>query len=530
MSNKKIQVWLPLLFSITMIAGMYLGYQMRDNMPGKGFFYTEKRRPVQEIMDLIRNRYVDDIKTEELADTAIQAILSKLDPHSVFIPAGQLQQVNEDLAGKFFGVGIEFNIFNDTLNVINVLPGGPGDKAGLMTGDKFLSVDDSLVAGRKMDGDKFRKMLRGDRGTPVRIGFLRGKAQKQVSLTRDAIPLSSIDASYMMNKEIGYIRLNKFSSQTYHEFMDALVALKKLGLQKLIFDLRGNGGGLLDEAVEIADEFLNGDKLITYTEGKHVARKEYRCRRVGQFETQPLVILADEGTASASEVLIGALQDWDRATVIGRRTFGKGLVQEQFDLSDHSALRLTIARYYTPIGRSIQRNYAKGEKAYYEDILKRFHDGETQTADSVKNDTSKIYKTSKGKTVYGGGGISPDVFVALDTTGIFEKPGNPRLRTFINDFVYHYYLQHKDLLKTFKDPADYIHRFVFSGEDWNGFVQGAARDSLPATVQVSAREKNDIINVIRASIARQIWRSEGYFEVQNDADDEIKEAANQLSR
>ena len=307
MNDKKLQVWLPLLFSITMIIGMYLGYKMRDNMPGKSFFYNEKRRPIQEIMDLIQNKYVDDVKMDSLSDTAIQAMLNKLDPHSVFIPAEQLQEVNEDLAGKFFGIGIEFNIFDDTLNVTNVLKGGPGDKAGVMTGDKFLKVDDSTVAGKKMDGDKFRKILRGDRGTKVSISFLRGSAQKTVVISRDAIPLSSLDASYMLSKDIGYIRLNKFSSETYREFMQAMDALKKQGLQKLVLDLRGNGGGMLEEAVEIADEFLDADKLITYTEGKHAPKKEYRCRREGQFEKGPLVVLADEGTASASEILIGAL-------------------------------------------------------------------------------------------------------------------------------------------------------------------------------------------------------------------------------
>ena len=307
--NKKIQVWLPLLFSITMIAGLYMGYKMRDNMPGRNFFSLEKRRPIQEIMDLISNRYVDNVKVEALTDTAIEAILSKLDPHSVFIPAEELQQVNEDLAGRFFGIGIEFNIFDDTLNVVNVVKDGPGEKAGLLTGDKFLKVGDSLVAGRNTPVETFRRLLRGERGSEVNVTYLRGTEQKKVTITRDAIPISSVDASYMMNSETGYIRLNKFSSQTYREFMLALEALKKAGLKKLVLDLRSNGGGVLDEAVEIADEFLDGDKLITYTEGKHVDKKEYRCRRQGQFETGPLIVLADEGTASASEVLIRELPD-----------------------------------------------------------------------------------------------------------------------------------------------------------------------------------------------------------------------------
>ncbi len=529
MNNKKIQVWLPLLFSITMIIGMFLGYKMRDNMPGKSFFFTEKRRPMQEIMDLIKNRYVDDVKIDSLADTAIQAMLNKLDPHSVFIPAEELQQVNEDLAGKFFGIGIEFNIFDDTLNVINVLKDGPGYKAGLLTGDKFIKVGDSLIAGTRTDADVFRKLLRGNRGTKVTITYLRNHEQKQATITRDAIPLSSVDASYMMGNGIGYIRLNKFSSQTYREFMESLETLKKAGLQKLILDLRGNGGGILDEAAEIADEFLDGDKLITYTEGKHVDKKEYRCRRVGQFETGPLIVLADEGTASASEILIGALQDWDRATIVGRRSFGKGLVQEQFELSDKSALRLTIARYYTPIGRSIQRPYTNGEKAYYDEISNRYHDGETQSADSVKNDISKIYRTKAGKIVYGKGGITPDYFIALDTSGFSKSSAMIFTRGTIGNFAYNFYLQNLPQLKTYKTPADYIKGFSFSEDGWKHFVLAAAKDSIDISI-VSAKEKKDLINRIRSSIARQLWRNEGFYEVMNTTDETVKKSLEIMSK
>ncbi len=498
-------------------------------MPGRNFFSTEKRRPIQEIMDLIQNKYVDDVKMDSLADTAIQAMLNKLDPHSVFIPAEELQQVNEDLAGKFFGIGIEFNIFDDTLNVINVIKDGPSFKAGLLTGDKFLKVGDSIIAGRKTDADAFRKLLRGDRGTKVTIGFLRGHEQKQATITRDAIPLSSVDASYMINSDIGYIRLNKFSSQTYREFMESLEALKAKGLKKLILDLRDNGGGILDEAVEIADEFLEGDKLITYTEGKHVPKKEYRCRRPGQFEKGPLVVLADEGTASASEILIGALQDWDRATIIGRRSFGKGLVQEQFDLSDKSALRLTIARYYTPIGRSIQRPYTNGEKEYYAEISKRYHDGETQSADSIKNDTSKIYKTKAGKTVYAKGGITPDYFIALDTSGLNSNLTKVYTRGIIGSFAYHFYLDNLPQLKKYNTPADFIKDFSFSEDNWKQFVNAAAKDSITLTT-IAPKEKADLINRIRSTIARQLWRNEGFFEAINVTDEAVKKSIEVLSK
>ncbi|MBI3884064.1 MAG: PDZ domain-containing protein, partial [Sphingobacteriales bacterium] len=322
--NKKLQVWLPLLFSITMIAGIYFGYSMRENMPNRTFFSLNKTHPIDEIMNLIEHQYVDEVKMAPLSDTAIIAMLSRLDPHSVFIPAEELQGVNEDLAGKFYGIGIEFNIFNDTIHVMSVLPDGPSFKAGILTGDKIIQVNDSIIAGKKITADGVRKLLRGDLDSKVTITIARNGKRRQYTIARDMIPVSSVDASYIIQDSTGYIRLNKFSQTTYREFMKALESLQKQGMKKLILDLRGNGGGVLDEATSIADEFLDGDRLITYTEGKHMPKKEYRCKRPGLFEEGELVVLADEGSASASEVLMGALQDWDRATIIGRRTFGKG--------------------------------------------------------------------------------------------------------------------------------------------------------------------------------------------------------------
>jgi len=448
-------------------------------------------------------------------------MLSRLDPHSVFIPAEELQMVNDDLSGKFYGIGVEFNIFDDTLNVTHVMKDGPGFKAGLETGDQFLKIQDSIVAGKKYDANKYIGLLRGERGTKVNILVMHAGATRTLTISRDAIPLPSLDAAYMLSTDAGYIRLNKFSSQTYREFMDALMELKKKGMQKLVLDLRGNGGGMLEEATEIADEFLDGDKLITYTEGKHSARKEYRCRRNGQFETGPLYLLIDEGTASASEILAGALQDWDRATVIGRRTFGKGLVQEQYDLSDRSAIRLTIAKYYTPIGRNIQRPYNNGEKAYYNEISRRFHDGETRTSDSVKNDLSKVFKTRGGKTVYGGGGISPDIFIALDT--VLYSNGLQRLlgKGTLQRVAYIFQLKNKDALKSFSGPADFASRFVLPETAWNELVEQAKKDSV-ALSSVPAIEKTTMLSHLRMAIARQLWRTEGYFEVQNPGDPAIQ--------
>jgi carboxyl-terminal processing protease len=529
MEKKKIQIWLPLLFSITMIAGMFLGYKMRDGIPGKKFFHIENRRTVQEVMDIIERKYVDTVDMNALSDTAIEAILAKLDPHSTYIPAEDLQSANEEIAGNFFGIGVEFNIFNDTIHVLNVLKDGPSFKAGLQSGDQILQADDSVLSGKKLTTERIRKNLRGPLGSSLNLVIYRNSKTFQVKVARGIIPVSSVDASYMMDKNIGYIRLNKFSKQTYREFMESLEALKNQGLQKLILDLRGNGGGVLDEAVEIADEFLEGDKLITYTEGSHSKKKEYRCRREGQFEKGPLVVLTDEGSASASEILMGALQDWDRATIVGRRSFGKGLVQEQFDLGNNSALRLTIARYFTPVGRSIQRPYADGGKVYYDEILNRYNNGAMVSADSVKADSSKIYRTKGGKKIFGGGGITPDYFVAADTSTVGSASIELFNKGLYSSLAYRYYLQNKNALSRYNSPAIFARQFVLSENDWKFFTSLSAKDSVNLA-NVSAKEKTAITKVLTSYIARQLYRTVGYFEVVNAEDETINRAIEILNR
>lgn len=529
MENKKLQVWLPLLFSITMIAGIFIGYKMRDGMPGKSFFYMEKRRPIQEIMDLIENKYVDDVNIGQLSDTAAEAMLSKLDPHSVLIPAVDLEQYNEEILGSFYGIGIEFNIFDDTLNVTNVLKDGPGYIAGINVGDKFLKAGNVIIAGKKMESDSIRKLLRGERGSKINVHILRNTKEMDIVIQRDVIPVTSVDAFYMIDSITGFIRLNKFSTQTYREFMTSLESLKKQNMKKLVLDLRGNGGGVLDEAVDIADEFLPGDKLITYTEGKHSPKKEYRCKRQGQFEEGAVVVLIDEGTASASEILAGALQDWDRATIVGRRSFGKGLVQEQYDLSDQSALRLTIARYYTPSGRSIQRSYANGGKAYYEEISKRFTDGEILSADSIKNDSSKVYKTHSGKRIFGGGGISPDNFVAADTSRFGLLTAKAYTKGLIGDFGYKFFLSNRDNLEKYKTPGQFATSFTMTENDWKFFEEMGAKDSINFK-DIAVPEKAYLLKALKTSIARQIWRNEGYFEVNNTEDQTVKKAMEILQK
>ncbi|MFZ4058278.1 MAG: S41 family peptidase [Ferruginibacter sp.] len=523
------KIWQPLLFSITLIIGMMLGYKMKDNMPGKDFFQLDKPKPLQEVMDLINSKYVDAVQAASLSDTAIMAILGKLDPHSVFIAKEDLQQVNEDMVGSFFGIGVEFNVLEDTLNITNVIPDGPSFKAGIQTGDQFIKVNDSSIAGKKISAEQIRKLLRGELGSTVKIELLRNQQKVNTTITRGVIPVSSVDAAYMVDATTGYLRLNKFSQTTYREFMINLEQLQKKGLKSLILDLRGNGGGILDEATSIADEFLDGDKLITYTEGKHFPRKEYRCKREGLFEKGKLVVLADEGTASASEILIGALQDWERATIIGRRSFGKGLVQEQYDLTDGSALRLTIARYYTPLGRSIQRPYDKGGKAYYEEIGKRYEAGEVYHADSIKNDTSKVFLTRSGKKVYGGGGITPDVYVAVDSGNFSKTSAQIYAHGTISAFAYKYYVQHKAQLKAFTTVAQFAQQFQWNNADWDAFAAYAQKDSINISL-IKGVEKIDVIQHIQASIARHIWRNNGYFEMLNKQDHTVQKALETVAR
>ncbi|MEJ7625988.1 MAG: S41 family peptidase [Ferruginibacter sp.] len=527
MHKRKLQIWIPVFLSLSMVVGMYLGYKMHSAMPAKSFFYRERSKPVQEILDLIRAKYVDDVETDALADTAISAILAKLDPHSHYIPAKSVEKANEEIAGSFYGIGIEFNLFDDTLHVINVLKDGPGFKAGLQVGDKFLEAGNTAIAGKKMDGDDIRNILKGNKGSALKITILRERKKINIVVSRGLIPVTSIDAAYMADSTIGYIRINKFSQQTYKEFMQSLEKLKKAGLKKLIVDLRGNGGGVLDEAVEIADEFLEGDRLITYTEGKHFPRKEYRSRRQGQFEKGPLVILADEGSASASEILIGALQDWDRATVVGRRTFGKGLVQEQFNLSDKSAVRLTVSRYYTPLGRSIQRSYSAGNKDYY-DMSKRYTSRDSLQPDSLIL-TGKKFKTRLGKMVYEGIGITPDIFTASDTAKFGKTTGKVYSKGLINNFGYRYVTDNKASLSIYKTPADFAGSFTLNEEGWKYFEKMALKDSIDLKY-LRSDEKAFLIKSLKLSVARQMWRHEGFYMVFNKEDEGVIKALQLLSK
>ncbi len=527
MENKKISVWMPLLFSGTMVVGMMIGYGLHSNVHGD-FFGKKRNSSVQEAIELINSKYVDDVQADSLTEEAIEKMLSHLDPHSVYIPPMDLERVQNDMEGGFEGIGVEFQYFEDTANVLSVLKDGPSDKAGLQTGDKFLTVNDSAVVGKKaMDGNLMRKYLRGKGGSKVNLLVLSGNEKKTFSIERGLIPLPSVAVSYMLDKETGYIKLTKFSESTYKEFMTALEKLKKEGMKSLVFDLRDNGGGMMSEAVAILDEFLDSDKLLVYTEGKRSPKYEYRCKRDGQFETGKLVVLIDDGSASASEVVAGALQDYDRATIVGRRSFGKGLVQEQYYLSNGAALRLTVARYYTPLGRSIQKSYENGLDAYRHEVMDRLNDGELSVADSVYKPQGKVYTSKAGKKLYGGGGISPDVYVKYDTVISTKLMNQLMSNRSLSKFSYALYMKYASTLKSYQSIDSFAVNFHLMPNDLLLLQNIAAKDSIQMP-SLNVVQQNKILQQTKIAIARYMWRDEGEAKMSN-YDDEILAKAKMIT-
>lgn len=521
---KRSQAWLPLVLAIILVLGMIAGYKLRERMPmNQGFFESSHRSAIQEVMDLVRQNYVDPIKTDSLAEDAIQAILAHLDPHSIYIPPKHLQAVNEDLQGNFEGIGVEFQIIRDTVHVVNVFRGGPSDKAGLQVGDKFLKVGDSVVAGNGITSARIKNLLRGPGESTAVVSILRGSDIKMVQIDRGTIPLYSVDAAYMMDDTTGFIHLNKFSGTSYEECMEALEKLKGEGMRKLIFDLRDNGGGILGEAIDISDEFLSENKLIVYTQGEKQPKFEYHCKRPGQFETGKLVILVDEGSASASEVVAGAVQDWDRGVIVGRRTFGKGLVQEQFELSGGGALRLTIARYFTPAGRSIQKPYEKGREAYNEEVLERFHNGEVARPDTSRTELGPAFKTKGGRTVYAGGGITPDVFVPYDSSGFTTDVTPLFADQHFGKFIYQFYVANKTRFDQYKTAGEFSKSYSPDSGAW-AFLDEYMQANAIKLPRLSDGDKEELNKRIKTWMARQIWGMPGYYQVSNVYDVTVQKA------
>ncbi len=528
MNRPKFYVYLPIVFALLLILGIFIGSTFHLNRK-EGSIDAEAvggSSKIDEILKFVAEQYVDTIKPNKLMDKTIVSLLQNLDPHSAYISADELAETNAPLQGNFEGIGIEFNIVNDTVCVVAAIPGGPSEKVGVKAGDKIVLVDGKKVAGIKIKNKDVMTKLKGKGGTKVKVSMLRrGKSQLlNFTITRGIIPIYSIDASYMVNPKTGYIKIARFAESTFKEYTEAFKKLQSKGMQQLIIDLRGNGGGYLNTAVSLADEFLSDGKEIVYTLGRARPRKDYKATSAGDFENGKLIVLIDDGSASASEILSGALQDNDRATIVGRRSFGKGLVQEQSEFSDGSAIRLTIARYYTPTGRCIQKSYAKGLDAYYEEEYKRYSSGELEHADSMKVTDTIKYRTPGGKIVHGGGGITPDVFVPLDTAGNSHYLGEVLYSGILNDFSFDYADKNRAKLSAYASPAQYSSSFEVSDELLNEFIEYATKNKIKLNEQQIKTSKAILKNEIKALIARTIWNNDGYYPILQEQDNVLKKA------
>ena len=485
---------------------------------------NQDARKLSMALYAISNLYVDPVDDSKLVEDAITGMLEKLDPHSNYMDPEETKEMTEPLQGNFDGIGIQFNMLTDTLYVIQVIPGGPSEKVGLMAGDRIIMVDDTLIAGVKMKTTDIMKRLRGPKGTEVNIKVLRNKNPELIEfkIIRGKIPVTSLDAAYMADKQTGYIKLNRFAASSADEFRDALAKLQKQGMKNLILDLQGNGGGYLNIAIELADEFLDKDKLIVYTEGNKQPRDEAKSTAKGNFEEGRLVVMVDESSASASEILSGAVQDWDRGVVVGRRTFGKGLVQKPIPMPDGSMIRLTVARYYTPTGRSIQKHY----EDYQHDLIDRYNRGELMSADSIHFPDSMKYNTLETKRiVYGGGGIMPDVFIPVDTTRYTDYHRNLVASGLVNRVSMSYLDRNRAAMnKKYPKFSQYKKDFVVPEETLQELINLGKEDKIEYKEEEYNRSKPLIALQIKALIARDLYDMAEYFQVINDDNASFKEA------
>ncbi len=528
--KKKISLYIPLLLAFFLVLGMLIGSKLSNISQVNHFQIYPGKDKITAVLNYIQQEYVDPVSRPELVEATIPEILKNLDPHSVYIPARQLRKYNEPLEGNFSGIGVQFNMQNDTVVIISTIPNGPSEKTGIMAGDRIIEVNDTNVAGVNMSSDRIVGMLKGKKGTRVTIGIYR-KGEEDIldfEITRDKIPLTSVDAFYMINDVTGYMKINKFSRTTYQEFKDAVKNLKGQGLTKLILDLRGNGGGYMDAATNIADQFLPEGKLIVYTKGHAKPRTNVYATSKGICLEDSLVVLIDEWSASASEILAGAIQDNDRGIIMGRRSFGKGLVQEQTVFSDGSALRLTIARYYTPTGRCIQKPYDNGSDDYYHDIQTRFERGELLEADSIDLADSLKFKTPGGRIVYGGGGIMPDIFIPIDTSGVTPYLSRVRNRGLIYKFAFRYTDDHRDALSRFEDHTD-LDRYLDRQGLLPEFAEFASANGVSKDLNGLEVSGEIILTQIKAYIARNLLNGKGYYPIIRDIDITLQKAIEYIS-
>jgi carboxyl-terminal processing protease len=535
-SPNKLSIWMPMLFAIVLVAGMLIGMRMQSNTPT--LVVEQEKAPqslpgqgkIEEILRYVEAKYVDEIDREQIMQEVIDDMLHRLDPHSNYISAQKLREVNEQLQGNFDGIGVEFMKLDDTIMVVAPLAGGPSEEVGILAGDRIVQISDSTIAGVDMETRDIISMLRGEKGTEVEIGVLRGQENRlrRFTVTRDEIPMNSVETAFMVNDEVGYIKINRFSATTYEEFMRATEQMvEKEEMQDLVLDLRHNPGGYLQQATNLLSQlFRSKDRLLVYTEGRSVGRNDYESTGRSFFPIEDIVVLIDEGSASASEIVAGAIQDHDRGVIIGRRSFGKGLVQEQYKLRDGSALRLTVARYYTPSGRSIQKPYSDFS-AYEHEMYDRHETGELLSKDKIVIQDSTEYYTDNGRVVYAGGGITPDVFVPVDSTSMDQQYLD--LRQYIPEFVFRFMNSERGKkLEQYSLPA-FKRNFRPDGELLAELVAYAEAHGATLDQPLSHQVAQEAKRFLKARIAKHLYESEGFYSVWNEQDDMIQEAMKALA-
>ncbi len=528
----KNKIYLPIAFALVLIAGIMLGNRLSliRNFNGLNISISGSK-VISTTYDYIINNYVDSLSEQELEKIMLSSTFEELDPHSAYISNDDFEEMNDPLKGNFEGIGVQFRIEKDTVMVVKVISGGPSEKSGLKDGDRIVSVENDTIANIKIKNNDVIKKLKGKKGTKVKLGIHRRGVDDLIyyTVTRDVIPTYSVDVSYMPSKHIGYIKLSRFSATSHHEVMKAIKELQAKGMEKLILDLRGNSGGYLRAAIELSDEFLDDKKLIVYTEGLHRSKQMAYASDNGLFEKNPLVILIDEGSASASEILAGAIQDNDRGTIIGRRSFGKGLVQEQVQLSNGSAIRLTVSRYYTPTGRCIQRPYKDGKEDYYMDIVERWENGEMLSADSIHFNDSLIYLTPKGDTVYGGGGIMPDIYVPIPTVKPDDLMNKLHKKGLFYQFTFDYADTHRKALKKYKTADAFLKDYEISADVMKKFLNNARKEGIKFDNQQVNINRTEIKNLLKALIGQNIFGSDAFYPFYLKDDEVFKRAIKELS-
>ena len=524
---------MPFLLAVCLVAGFAIGTFYANHFSGNklGIINTSSNK-LNALLHIIDAQYVDTVNITELVEEAMPQILSELDPHSSYIPAKDLEAVTADLKGSFSGIGIQFTIQDDTIHVNSVIQGGPSEKVGLMAGDRIIEVDDSAFVGKKVTNQEAMKRLKGEKGSKVRLGVFR-PGEKEIlhfTVTRGDIPVKSVDAAYMITDKLGYIKVNKFGETTYPELLVALAKLNRENCEGMIVDLRGNTGGYMAAAIQMVNEFLPNNRLIVYTQGRKSPRENYTSNGTGSSQKMPLVVLVDEGSASASEIFAGAIQDNDRGTIIGRRSFGKGLVQQPIEFSDGSAIRLTIARYYTPSGRCIQKPYEKGKEDEYElDLLTRYEHGEFFSADSIKQNETDMYRTSLGRPVYGGGGIMPDIFVPQDTTGMTSYFRMAANRGLIIRYTFDYTDRNRQELREYDTPEK-LENYLKKQNLLNQFANWAEKKGLKRRNNMIMKSKELFELSLYGNIIYNMLGIEAYIEFLNQTDNTVLKAVEVLEK